>query len=718
MVSRADSDHDPVEDHDPYGIDDRLSDHLAPLDAARVEGTSSNPAATRDDAPPGSSPSRTVDVAALDARKGGGDPFDDDDLVSLRRLHLSPRSSRAPITERLTRTGGTLRPTAPASTLSSPAISPSGAPSTTTMGADASHGSGAPPRPPSAGLDGVGPGRPGGGGPPPGISPRMTAVFGGLFGMATVASIVALLIQVFPVTGRRLAPSPGADIDASAAAPSADPEAREAGGRGPIVRRRDLMAAPWRITALKDEHRLVSGRMERKAFVTVLQEKGVEKAEVYRILKAFEGVRDFDRTGPKDVFTVAIDRQSRRVVAFEYEVSGIEVYQARTNDQGLLEAGKIDFKVGREEYEVAFRIGDDFSRSYRERGLEEGLTREINRAFNGRTSTEAFEEGGIVKVAVVEKTRLGAFFAYDHILAIAYLPPGEDEPPLRAYWFEGDDYQGYVDEEGRRPTNAGWRTPVPGAPVTSHFNPKRMHPILKVVRPHNGTDYGAPSGTPVYSANRGKVAFLGRAGGYGNLIRIDHPGGVQTGYAHLLRFAKGLSLGDPVATRQLIGYVGSTGRSTGPHLHFEAKRNGKYFNPLDLKLDALRLLPVGARSAFLAQKRTLDERLDGIAPPPPPLPPAAIVTSPASSDDEARGAGGDGEAVVSPGSGPRDDDDDDNRPGRAAASPSDDDAPASPRPDDDDGESALPPPRTPPPPRENPTDEGDDLLGDDLTDIE
>lgn len=610
---------DLVEEHDPYGIDDRLEDHLAVLDAARAEGpapVAGDRTSRRREAEP-IPPADEVDVAALDAQKGGDDPLDDADLAP-QSLRLSPRASRAPITDRLTRSGGKLRRES--------APPPSAAPEAEASPPRRRLGSGtAEPSISPGGLDVVPPRR---GAEPPGISPRMTAIFGGLFGMATVASIIALLIQVFPVENQRAMAS-GVTPPPTATATAAPVEKDK---WGPVKRERTLLPAPWRISALKGTHKLVSGSMDRKAFVTVLQEKGVEKAEVYRILKAFDGVRDFDRTGRKDKFTVALDRGTKKVAAFEYEVSGIEIYQARVNDQGLLVGSQLDLKVGEEEYAAAFRIKKDFTKSYTVRGLEKGLVKEINRAFNGRTSTEAFDEKGIIKVAVVEKTRLGAFFGYDHIKVIEYQPPEEGKAPVRAYWFEGDDYKGYVDEKGRRPTNQGWRSPVPGSPVTSNFNPKRMHPILKVVRPHNGTDFGAASGTPVYAAMRGKIAFLGRAGGYGNLIRIDHPGSIQTGYAHLSRFAKGLKQGDAVATRQLIGYVGSTGRSTGPHLHFEAKRNGKYFNALDLKLDALRLLPVGERAAFLAQKRALDEILAGIEVPPehrPPPPPP-----PAPTDDE------------------------------------------------------------------------------------
>ncbi|HHH29337.1 MAG TPA: M23 family metallopeptidase, partial [Polyangiaceae bacterium] len=449
----------------------------------------------------------------------------------------------------------------------------------------------------------------------PVISPRMTAVFGGLFGLATVASIVALLIQIFPVRDQRGVAAQATDTSDTPAQSDEAPEKK-----GPKKRERKLLPSPWRVAELKDTHRIVRGTMKREAFVTRLQDDGVPKGEVYRILKAMEGVKNFDRTGRNDEYIVALERSSRKVAAFEYVVSPTEIYQAKTGDDGLLKGERLDMKVGHEEFATAFYIGPDFVKSYQRVGLEEGLTAEINAAFNGRTSTEAFEEGGVVRLIVVETTALGAFVRYDHIKAIEYRPPDPSKEPVRAYYFEGSGTKGYVDEKGRKPSARGWRSPCPGAPVTSHFNPKRMHPVLNRVMPHNGTDFGAPSGTPVYAAYRGEVTLVGPHGASGNLVLIDHPGGIQTGYAHLSRFAPGLKRGQKVGTRQLIGYVGSTGRSTGPHLHFSAKRDGKFFNALELKLDALTLLPIDDRGAFMAQKQLLDQALESIPLPEPPAP--------------------------------------------------------------------------------------------------
>jgi murein DD-endopeptidase MepM/ murein hydrolase activator NlpD len=152
--------------------------------------------------------------------------------------------------------------------------------------------------------------------------------------------------------------------------------------------------------------------------------------------------------------------------------------------------------------------------------------------------------------------------------------------------------------------------------------------------PHNGTDFGAPTGTPVGASSPGVVASIGYDGASGNLVTIDHAGGYTTGYAHLSRFAEGLKVGDHVSRLQLIGYVGSTGRSTGPHLHFSAKKDGKFIDAESLQLDALRVLPKEERDEFAVERKTYDQLLEAI-----PLPrrleraasPAAAVP-PAEAD--------------------------------------------------------------------------------------
>jgi hypothetical protein len=198
------------------------------------------------------------------------------------------------------------------------------------------------------------------------------------------------------------------------------------------------------------------------------------------------------------------------------------------------------------------------------------------------------------------------------------------------YYLDSAGERGYYDADGRAPFEGGWRKPVKDAPVTSPFNLKRLHPILKKVRPHLGIDFGAPTGTPVGAASYGTVTVAAYVGPTGNLVKIEHANGIETGYAHLSRFAEGLKVGDKVKRLQVIGYVGSTGRSTGPHLHFSARRNGEFIDPATLRLDSMRTLPKDSRGAFGEVKAKYDALLDSIPLPEPLRAEVAKAPAPAS----------------------------------------------------------------------------------------
>lgn len=460
------------------------------------------------------------------------------------------------------------------------------------------------------------------------MSPRMTALFGGLFGLATVTTIIALLIQGAPPRDDRSAALDAASAAASGeASSSAAPEPR-----GPKKRHRTKIPGPWRIADVaKDPSlRVVEDTMGRRSFIIALREKGIPKDQIYRVLKAFDGLRKFDKTGRNDQFIAALDRKEKRITAFEYVVSAQEVYQAREVD-GILQATQLDMKIADEEVVGSFYVGKNLTRAMEWGGFEPDLAREIDEALSGRMSQEGFEEGGTVRVIATEVTALGDFVRYKDIVALEYKPPDPAASPVRAYTFQGVGARGYFDERGRQPDGSGWTAPVPGAPVTSRFNPKRMHPVLKRVHPHNGTDYGAPTGTPIYSAYRGKISFVGNAGPCGNMVAVMHPNGVESGYCHMHKIAPGLKLGMSVGTRHPLGQVGTTGRSTGPHLHFWTKKNGKFFDSQTLKIEGFRVIPVDERPAFEARKAELDARLDGIEMPEPP--PALEPTTPKPEGD-------------------------------------------------------------------------------------
>ncbi len=193
----------------------------------------------------------------------------------------------------------------------------------------------------------------------------------------------------------------------------------------------------------------------------------------------------------------------------------------------------------------------------------------------------------------------GEFSGLGEILALIYENRGRR---LEAYRY-GE--RGYYDASGRPLQKMFLRSPLPFTRVTSRFSHRRFHPILKIHRPHYGVDYGAPRGTPVRVTATGVVTFAGVSGGAGKMVKVRHPNGYQTSYLHLSGFAKGTRRGKAVRQGDVIGYVGSTGLSTAPHLDYRVKKNGRWLDPLRLKSDPVEPIPQHRMARFLARRDTL-----------------------------------------------------------------------------------------------------------------
>lgn len=169
--------------------------------------------------------------------------------------------------------------------------------------------------------------------------------------------------------------------------------------------------------------------------------------------------------------------------------------------------------------------------------------------------------------------------------------------------------EAYYTPEGASLKKGFLRSPLEFSRVTSSFSNSRKHPVFGFHRAHTGVDFGAPTGTRVKATSDAVVAFSGRKGGYGNLVILRHNNGYETYYAHLNGFASGLRAGKSVEQGQLIGYVGSTGASTGAHLHYEIRIAGTPYNPMALKLPGAAPLTAGMKSAFLQQTASWTQRL-------------------------------------------------------------------------------------------------------------
>ena len=169
----------------------------------------------------------------------------------------------------------------------------------------------------------------------------------------------------------------------------------------------------------------------------------------------------------------------------------------------------------------------------------------------------------------------------------------------------GDTRPDWYDAEGKSARRFLMRTPVNGARLSSGFGMRR-HPILGYSRMHRGTDFAAPTGTPILAAGDGTIVRAGPFSSYGNYIRIRHANGYETAYAHMSRFARGMRAGAQVRQGQVIGYVGTTGRSTGPHLHYEVLRRGQQINPINLRVANGRNLTGRALELFQIERARID----------------------------------------------------------------------------------------------------------------
>ncbi len=176
-----------------------------------------------------------------------------------------------------------------------------------------------------------------------------------------------------------------------------------------------------------------------------------------------------------------------------------------------------------------------------------------------------------------EKYLDGEFIGNGEILATRYTNQGRTYTAVRYINEEGED--GYYNIEGESMRKAFLRSPLDVFRISSNFNPSRRHPVLNTIRAHKGTDYAASRGTPIRATSDGRVTHAGRNGSFGNLVVVKHAGGFETKYAHLSKYANGISKGDRVRQGDIIGYVGSTGSATGPHLHYEFLVNGVHKNP-------------------------------------------------------------------------------------------------------------------------------------------
>lgn len=325
----------------------------------------------------------------------------------------------------------------------------------------------------------------------------------------------------------------------------------------------------------------------------ILKREGLDATCADEVIRALRPVFNLRSIREGQTYRIELDDEGR-VVGFELRVSPVLLYRVTRGDDGKLVARESRARTETREVEISGTVVSSLYEAVRAQGESTQLLAALVDLFAYDIDFFVDTHTGDRFKVVVEKLYLGdEFYQYGRILAAEY---AGKVGTFRAFLWEG----GYYDEKGRSVAKSLLKTPLKYTRVSSKFNPRRMHPVLHREKGHFGTDYAAPTGTPIWASASGRVAFVGPRGGAGNCVILDHGGGLSTIYMHMSRFAKGLRAGQRVKQKQVIGYVGATGLATGPHLHFGVKQNGKYVDPQKLSPRREAPVPRARMREFLA----------------------------------------------------------------------------------------------------------------------
>ena len=364
----------------------------------------------------------------------------------------------------------------------------------------------------------------------------------------------------------------------------------------------------------KDETpRVIDGRIkEGETLFVIFKKYGLDLAELFEISEASASVHGLANVFPDHRYKIKLD-EDNSVSAFTYWIDDEYRLDALRNEEGF-EAEKKKIHYDKRTAQIGISIKDNLISSLGNDRENVSLAFDLSDMFAWDLDfTSDLRKDDVFKIVVQECYRNGEFKKYGDVLCAEYV--GADGMTLRAYRFKSAEKVGYYDSKGRPLKKAFLKAPLSFRRISSGFSLRRKNPVLKIYRPHHGVDYAAPTGTPVSAIGSGTVTFAGRRGGYGNLIILKHWNGYSTYYGHLSRIGKGIRRGAKVPQGQTIGYVGSTGNSTGPHLHFEIRVHQKPVNPVLAKIPRANPLSGKAMARFKEMKKKMDGDLATISTP-------------------------------------------------------------------------------------------------------
>lgn len=350
----------------------------------------------------------------------------------------------------------------------------------------------------------------------------------------------------------------------------------------------------------------------------LLKRQGLSGAQSDELIRALHGVLDFKtiRAGQK----FRLERNAEGAVeAFELVISKISTVRARRDGEGKLVGSTDQAQTRVEVRQVSGSIDSSLYAAIKAAGEDSSLVAFFVDVFAYDLDFyNDTHDGDTFRVVVEKEYKDQEFLGYRRILAAEYAGKAGR---FRTFYFagRGGERGRYFDANGESAEKTFLKTPLKFARMSSGFDRRRMHPVLHTVRAHLGVDYAAPTGTPVWAAAPGKIVSRSFAGGAGNMVILRHEGGLDTVYMHLSKFAMGQKVGQHVEAKTVIGYVGTTGLSTGPHLHFGVKKNGAFVDPSKLAPTRRAGVPRQHREAFRAEAARLAALLES-APVPQGLP--------------------------------------------------------------------------------------------------
>ncbi len=378
-------------------------------------------------------------------------------------------------------------------------------------------------------------------------------------------------------------------------------------------KRDEELTATW----TEGEEATIRGVLQpnRSVFVA-LQERGLSNRAIHDVVSATGEEFEFRKSRPGDEWYAEVDADGT-VTRFRYKTSPEDIWETTRTGEGEYNCEKIEVPVEVKEEVVGGTVTSSLWQSLVDMGEDGSLIYRFADIFAYTVDFNTGTRPGDQFAMVFEKIYLnGEFLRYGRILGGVY--GGRDGVTYGFYYETEDGEKGYYDEKGENLQRQFLKSPLASVRVTSTYG-KRYHPVLKQMKMHRGIDYGAPIGTPIRSVADGTITFAGWKGANGRLIAIRHANGYTTYYAHLSRIAKGITPGKRVTKKTIIGDVGNSGRSTGPHLHFGMKRHGKYVNPR--KVDFARAEPLEGdeKEAYIEKvakplKEKIDEELGDSAP--------------------------------------------------------------------------------------------------------